>query len=300
MSEFHSPYYPPRSRWYRRAFDGTYRIRRALHLGNIHLPRLITTPTRFVLALAVPGYSFVDAGWRRVGLWMAGAWCCLALIFIVWLGYAVAGLAFGIMISLHVSSVLHALNRMTPGASIWWRLLLSVAVLIIVGQLVYASGLDLLQSRLLMPLRAGDKVVIVRPITVTAPLRRGELVACATGGTFVRGEPGGGRGIFGNVNIRGGHFLDRVLAGPGDRVEFTPTECRVNGTATARLPLMPATGVVVVPEKTWFVWPTLHTVTWQKVSSEVVGGAVLDIALVQREQVIGRPFKRWFWRKQTS
>jgi hypothetical protein len=89
-----------------------------------------------------------------------------------------------------------------------------------------------------------------------------------------------------------------LLAEPGDRVEFRPGEYAVNGSIAPSLPLMPATGSVVLSEKTWMLWPEMRRV------SAYGGGAaipeiVLQLSIISHEQFVGVPFRRWFWRQQT-
>jgi hypothetical protein len=239
--------------------------------------------------LLLPGYSFHDAGWRRIGLCFELGWLTAAAVFLVWLGHTAASVAFGLMMSMHVSSVLHFLNRISPSTSVWRRLVLSLAVLFVLGQLIYASGLRWFQNHLFMPLESNGKIFVVNPRVRPHVLHRGEWVA-------FRVERTGADGVF----IRGGFVLDRILAEPGDTVEFDSAHFRVNGVIHARLPMMPKGGRHEVPEKTWFVWPSLRTVYRNNVPEETIASTIMGMAFVKPEQVIGKPYRRWFWRKQTS
>jgi hypothetical protein len=62
---------------------------------------------------------------------------------------------------------------------------------------------------------------------------------------------------------------------------------------------MLAEGGLVLPEKTWLIWPSLRTVTRYNASEYDIGKTVLRMAQVHREQIIGKPFRHWFWREQT-
>ena len=207
----------------------------------------------------------------------------------MWLGYAAANVAFGLMMSMHVSSIIHFLNRVSPGMALLRRLVLSLAVLFVVGQLVYATGLRWFQNHLFMPLSRHEKVYVVNPRAALGELRRGDLVAIHT-------ERTGGAGVW----IREGYSLDKVLALPGDRVTFEHNQFRVNDTVEARRPMMPTEGSLTLEEKTWLVWPTLTTVARNNVGDDAIAGAVLRMAQVHREQMIGKPYRRWFWRDQTK
>ncbi len=291
MREPQSSYYPPRAGWNRPFYNMVYAAKRNLHIEKLNLPRLaiaISAP-KFLLCVLLPGFSFYKAGWRRIGQAIAFAWFAAACTFLLFIGYTMANVAFGLMMSMHVSSVVHLLNRAAPGASVVRRLGLSLAVLFVVGQLIYATGLLWLQSHLFMPLRSGDKVYVINRLRSIDTLRAGEFVA-------FHSERIGVNGVY----IREGYLLDRILAAPGDEVQFSSTEFRVNGMAASRRDLMPGSGNMVVPEKTWLVWPSLTTVTRNNVGERAVATAVLHMALVPREKIIGKPFRRWFWREQVQ
>jgi len=288
MSDHPSPYYPPRARWHRHLYQVAYAWRRQLHLDQIKLPIQTTVP-RFFTSLVLPGFAFIDGGWRRIGAALLFSWMLAGLIFFVWLGHGSANVAFGMMMSMHVSSILFLMNRAWPGMRIRDRLVLSLAVLGVVGQLVYASGLSLLQDRWFMPLKMGDKVYVIDRKALINQLRVGDLAAYQS-----EGSAGSG------VRIRGGYLLDRILASPGDQVNFGAAAFLVNGVAHPVLPLMPEKVQITVPQNTWLIWPTLHIVTRNNVTQESISRSVLDMALVPRKEIIGRPFKRWFWRTQTQ
>lgn len=291
MSDPSSQFYPPRAGWNRHFYRAVYGAKRQLHIENLNLPRLgIEIPAgRFLLCVLLPGFSFCDAGWKRIGQAAALAWLAAACVFLLFLGYVTANVAFGLMMSMHVSSVLHLLNRALPGMSVPRRLGMSLAVLFVIGQLIYAAGLSWFQSHLFMPLQSGGKVYVVNRLRSIDAVRVGDLVACDAERT-----------AFGGVYIREGYLLDRILAGPGDEVQFDPTHFRVNGVPATRRAMMPASGGVVVPEKTWLVWPSLTTVTRNNVGEDAIAKSVLHLALVSREQIIGKPFHHWFWHDQTK
>jgi len=291
MSEPPSAYYPPRAGWKRHFYRAVYAAKRQLHIEDLNLPRLgieISAP-RFLFCVLIPGFSFYHAGWKRIGQATALAWLTAACLFILLLGYNTSNVAFGLMMSMHVSSVLHLLNRALPGKNVLGRLAMSLAVLFVIGQLIYATGLNWFQNHLFMPLRSGEKVYVVNRLRSIDTLRPGDLVA-------LHSERIGLSGVY----IREGYLLDRILAGPGDDVQFEAHSFRVNGAPAARLDLMPSSGSVLVPEKTWLVWPTLDTIARNNVGEDAIAKSVLRMALVPREKIIGKPFKRWFWRDQTQ
>jgi hypothetical protein len=281
-----SSYYPPRAGRGRHFNHLGYTVRSRLHLEQLGL-KLKTSPSRFAIGLVVPGFGFLEAGWKTLGKATLLAWVVAALVFVVWLGYGISTLAFGLMMSMHVSSILYLHNRNFPGMRVLRRLLFSLAILFVVGQLVYASGLKLCHNYLFMPLRVGEKVYVVNRLRDVQSLRRGDFVAC-------HAEAAG----VGNVRIRDGYILDKIIAAPRDRVEFSQNGFSVNGVQSRSLRFMPLSGTTVLPPRTWLIWPSLETVVSVNVDPQSVSVAVLQMAMVRRDQMIGKPFKWWFWRRQ--
>ena len=283
-----SSYYPPRAGRGRHFNHLGYNVRRRLHWEQLGL-KLKTSPSHFALGLVFPGFAFLDAGWKTLGKATVLTWVVAALIFVIWLGYGISTLAFGLMMSVHVSSILYLHNRAFPGMRILRRLVLSLALLFVVGQLVYASALKLCHNYLFMPLRLGEKVYVINRLHDLQGLRRGDFVACYAEAA-----------AFGNVRIRDGYILDKVIAGPGDHLEFSQNGYAVNGIQSRSLPFMPASGATILPRQTWMIWPSLETVVNVNADPHTVSAAVLQMAMIHRGQVIGKPFKRWFWRRQVA
>ena len=113
------------------------------------------------------------------------------------------------------------------------------------------------------------------------------MVACRT------------EGLWGQVRIHDGYLLDRIIAVPGDEIAFEPDEFLVDGARYPSLRLMPTSGRLVLREKTWLIWPSLRKITRNNVSDETIAASVLQLAMVSRDQIIGKPFHYWFFRKQT-
>lgn len=292
MDERTSSYYPPRAGWSRHFYEAGYAFRRQLHLEDLKLPQFAVTVSVWecLLCLLVPGFSFTFAGWKLFGRGTLVAWFAALGVFVLWLGHAAANIAFGMMMSMHVSSIIHFLNRLAPSMTLLRRLGYSLAVLFVVGQLIYATGLRLFQRHLFMPLRWNERVYVVNPRANRGDVKRGELVAVRTKRTGAKG-----------VQIRAGFTLDRVVAQPGDFVRFNRNSFRVNETESEmREPWMPTEGSLEMDEKTWLVWPELTTINRNNIGDDAITAAVLLVAQVHREQIIGRPYRRWFWRDQTK
>jgi hypothetical protein len=279
-----SPYYPQRARWYNPLLNRWAQFRRALRLDRLRIPDPVS-PAQLLLCLAVPGWAFILLGKRMAG-WsvLAGHMVC-ALMFLAALGYAVGDFMFGLVISAHAASVVfleaHCLRK---DCRFRVRLALAAATLLAVWQLIYAPLLGLMERHWATPLREGDRVIVVSPRMEPALLKRGDWMAYRIAG-----------GGLTEVYIRAGVAFGPVLATGGDRLEFGANTFRVNGVAHQHLPFMPLEGELVVPENHWFVWPNL-AINGRHAS---VSDLMLRAAIVNPEQFVGIPFKRWFWRRQT-
>ena len=58
------------------------------------------------------------------------------------------------------------------------------------------------------------------------------------------------------------------------------------------------TGEVIVPEKNWFIWPEFAISNRGNTAEAAISTAMLRLATVSDTQFVGKPFKRWFWRRQ--
>ena len=90
------------------------------------------------------------------------------------------------------------------------------------------------------------------------------------------------------------------LYGPtaGDRVRFKAETIEVNGVASPRRAHMPTAGELVVSEKNWFIWPQFDISNRGNTAETVISAMMVRLATVSEEQFVGKPFKRWFWRRQ--
>jgi hypothetical protein len=137
-------------------------------------------------------------------------------------------------------------------------------------------------------MRIENRVIVVRKLAHAGALKRGDVIAYNLGGVYRDG-----------VNAHGGPTLGKILGLPGDRIDFSPESFAVNGIAQPRLPHMPASGGMVVPENNWFIWPNLAiTGGHGNVGEAMISDIMLQMAAVPQSDFSGKPFKRWFGRPQ--
>ena len=251
-----SEFYPPRARWYGRIFYLAGAVRRAMVLDRICLPHELKG-RELVAGGFVPGLAVWFRGPRAWGRAAMIAWALLFATFVIWLGYPVANLAFGLMISLHAIGFIYYCGPILRGWQFRPRLLFTVLVLLAIGLLIYSPVLGFVQNHLLMPLRNGDQVVIVSAQRKPVSLERGEWAAFA---------------------IENGIILGKIIGLGGDKVDST-----------------------AVPENHWLIRVQLvrqyyHHDLFMTYAGR--GEIVDQNFVVSPEKFVGKPFKRWFWRKQ--
>ena len=245
MSKPASPYYPPRAKWFSPLFQLGNAIRRRAHLDRLHLPVGISVGA-ILKSVWWPGIAFYVRGEKLVGVAVICGSVLLAGVFIVWLGYPAANIAFGLLLSAHVTGLVFLCSPWLAGARFRFRLGFTLAVLLAVG-LVYAPLRNLFQARCLMPMRTAETVVVVQCLASAHSVKRGDWIAYTLSSD---------RGVTG-VRIQAGLGLGPVLAAGGDHVRFLTNGYSINGVFQSPLRHMPKSGELVVQEKHWFVWPDL-------------------------------------------
>jgi hypothetical protein len=285
-----SPYYPPRARWYAPIFDVGARIRRRTAFDRMRWPMGVS-PGEFLGGLLVPGLGFYAQGSRLLGHAAVASCALLISVFIVWLGYPAANWAFGFLLSIHASGIIRLLEPWLAGVRLGKRVLMTFLVLFLLGSLVYLPARSAAEHHLFMPLHLNGRVVVIRSTASPRAVHRGDWIAYSLSD----------QEIAPNTYMRAGYGLGPVFGLPGDRVRFSESSFEVNGIMRARLRFMPSSGELLVVERHWFVWPDFDIVGGHGyVPENVLPGALLQMATISEDQLIGKPCKRWFWRRQLS
>ncbi len=290
MSKLASPYYPPRARWRLPFSRFGAAARRHLALRHVRSPGAVSAGSlvALVAAMLVPGLAFYLRGSRFWGkLAMAASVLCV-LAFLVWLGYPAGNLAFGLLLSIHCTSAVHFFEPQLVDGTFGKRMGASFAALVLLGGLVYLPARHLLQERCFMPITVRGQVVVVRAFASTDPIERGDWIAYSLNAELGTHQ----------VYVRSGLGLGPVLALPGDQVHFAKTAFKINSVQRARLGHMPEAGELAVPQNCWFVWPDVDIRGHGAVSENEIAKTLMGMAVIKKNQFIGKPFKRWFWRRQ--
>lgn len=264
-------------------------IRHRTALDRIRLPREISL-SGLLGSFLVPGLAVYLRGPRFLGKAALAACALLFLCFIVWLGYPFGNYAFGLMLSIHASGFVYYCSPFLLEKDFGTRIAFTIAMLIALGLFFYMPLRGTIQNHLLMPLRVNGRVIVVGKFDSARSVKRGDWIAYTLSGYLISNH--GYENSFG----RTGMGFGPVLATGGDNVEFSATAFTVNGIPHPLLPHMPASGMVTLPENHWFIWPG-YSINGQGNESQI-SSTMLQSATVAEDQFAGRPFKRWFWRKQ--
>jgi hypothetical protein len=287
-----SQYYPPRARWYSKIYYPFNALRRHLALDRLVLPTEMRC-SQLLAGLLVPGLAVWFRRPKTVGrLALAGA-SLLLLVFIAGLGYPVGNLAFGLLISLHVSGVVFYCEPMLAREPFQQRIGLTVLIMLLVGLGLYLPARNWAQAHLFMPLRLHNRVIVMQPSTAFQRVHRGDWVAYEMEENS-SGDPHNG----GAVRVAGGMGFGPVLALPGDEVTFSTSSFAVNGVSQPLWPHMPTSGGFTVVENRWFIWPDFGISGHGNVGEANLSGAMMNFANVNVNQYRGHPFHSWFGRKQ--
>jgi hypothetical protein len=219
---------------------------------------------------------------------LLAAWSLLLLVFMIGLGYRTGNLAFGLMLSIHVTSLGVLFQPYFATSRLRVRFLFGICSLVFLALMLYMPARNFIQEHFFMPLRLNGEVIVVGKLDAGTAVRRGDWIAYNMESQELAQQ----------VYSRSGYGLGPVLAVGGDRVSFTPNACEINGIAQPRRGHMPTSGTLVVPEKHWFVWPDVDMTGHGNVPEERISDSMQRMALISTDQFRGRALKRWFWRRQ--
>jgi hypothetical protein len=243
----------------------------------------------------VPGLAIYLRKPDRSGKAALVVCAALLLIFIVFLGFPYANIAFTVLLSIHVLGLVAYCKPLFAGLQWPSRLMAGLLLTVAAIVAVYLPLQNLLEHRLFVPLRMHGHVVVVRCLGSPGVIHTGDWMAFRVSRDRSFYNNGAGHGV---IVVANGVNLAAVLALPGDHVEFTSKSFSVNGLAQPRRPNMPVSGEWTVPEKCWFIWPELGIEGHGIVPQTYLTEAAMEIATVHQNQWVGIALKHWFGRRQ--
>lgn len=301
MPKFASSYYPPRAhdRWVPaslgRALDRAgVRLRRCSQRFPVRVSPSSVPLEQWTLALVLPGYAYALLGRRTLAWGMVLTWVTALLLYLVFLGNPwLTGWALGALASAHVSGLGFLVLRdreQDPdgrGLSLAERLGIPLGFWVGYLMLLYWPAGQWFQQHLALPVQLNEQTYVFNATSSPRSLTRGEIVAYRLD-----------RGWAGVVQVQRGYTMGAILGLPGDRIEFGENEVRVNGRVQPRAPEMPRSGELIVEPNTRFIWPVLSERVIN-IDRAQVNHAYLQLASVPEQNLVGRPFRHWFFRRQT-
>ena len=285
MKRPNMPYYPPRAGPLSRLWYGWNRLIHACGLGRFRAPELLGRKGG-LLSILCPGYIFIRLGFQKAGSAIFLGYLLSAAIFFVAMGHPLAGYAFGLMISVHATSILQLITFWAGQINLFMRIGIALILLLVLAIVIYRPVSDLITDYVATPLRTDEGIVVVNPRFSADDFGRGDVIA-------YRIDPVNGPGY----RIRGGAGIAPVLAIAGDKVRFLPDRYEVNGVSREPLPGMPESSEVEITPGHWLIWPELEIAS-QGGNNMDMSSVILLTAIVSHEQLIGRVYRHWFGRDQ--
>ncbi len=286
-----SPYAPPRAGRGGGLWRAWFAFRRRSRIGEIpispafHIVRSFFVTASTLGAVLIPSFGFYllpNPLWRRIG--PAVFWVALFFALTEY-GRPLGSASFGLAAAAHGIAAAACSDLRS---NVYLRYALRVLRRVLVA-LAAAIFLTLVAHRVIAPhaILVGGKEapLLIDPSSAKIPARVGELVAYRLGGRHGRG-----------IGVYEGTYFGRVLAvGPDHEIAFESDRVLIDGVPQKPLHGMPAQGLVRTENTQLFVWP--EGTHFRNLDRATVPP---DIGLVPHSALVGRPYKRWFWHKQTT
>lgn len=245
--------HPPRARRWRKRVDelmpgtGFRRGWRAFagQFGGDPSDVLGASPWSLLWRSVVPGWAHFYLGQKVRGRVFLGLFLFFLACGLLQFGTLLGNVLLGLAMSVHASAVLDILQQEQRGDRLG-RVVRAVLVLAVLFLLFYlpivtavgsVAGPRLIE-RDMGPLREGDVLLCNYWAYWRLPPSPGDVVLYQSAGALVTGRTPGGANQ--QIRIDRGERIDRVIAGPGDRVRCRKGVLLVNGTRSEWQPLNPA------------------------------------------------------------
>jgi hypothetical protein len=299
--------YPPRaSAWTKPWRRATWRLRWAMgRAAQTTVRRLLDRDFVYdgpagpvVRRCVVPGWPQFYQGQRVRGCWFLGIFTAFVLVAIATLGTEEGAIWLGLAVAAHLSSALDVLLTATRGSDarwlhIAWRLLTLGAVTYLpLGLMVHFFFSPRQITRPIANFSVGDGVLVNSAVYYLRAPNLGDVVLY----NLARIQVPGPFGTHTQYVIQGPQ-IDRIVAGPGQRVRIDDGVLFVDEKPAVNLPLnrnaMPKALATVVPPDHYFIVPSSISMT----GMELQDRHWLLIGQVPRERIVGLVYARyWPWR----
>jgi hypothetical protein len=293
--DVHPPRASSRQRRLRRVTDG---VAASLARANSMTDRLAKAVTsrcdvpeipesQLLLRMVVPGWPQIYCGHVRRGKFFLYLYLALLFSGALLFGTGIGSVLLGLAVSCHVSSVLDVI--LLQQRSVWQRIAacvvasLGVALLVYLpaGYLLGRAATPVVFAQEATPLHTGDVLLVTQMFTP----KIGDVVVYDIPTTSINGLTINNRAA--RIQIEGSR-IDRIIAGPGQRVEFKNGHLTVDGKSSKVLPLNPRRYghdfVRTVPPGSWLIVPS---------TDPVMDAQAMELNLIVRQDhVLGQVLMR--------
>lgn len=204
-----------------------------------------------------PGWAQRYLGFRVRGWCYSASWLFCMSASLLLIGSYLGAMLFGLAVMIHTMSCVELLmSRIEGGLRHWLESTGLATLILIVGYLLLLNTTYTYLQ--VLPLRA-----------VAAPFATGDVLIASRGDTARVGDivvyelPRAEVGTPGRLEVWRGQRVDRILAGPGQKVSLKNGELLIDGAAPQIPPLNPVhfsgTVDVVIGPRQWFILPSTDT-----------------------------------------
>lgn len=253
------------------------------------LPNVDVTPPKgtaaFLIGLVAPGLGLLKLGLRPAAWTIFGIYLLAWTVYLAVLGFNGSSLALSAIMIIHGLCLVYVVRRNSLGTDLRARVFESVGILACL--IVVYTALASVVEYFLEPVRYQNKIYVAHRVSSNARFQRGDWIVYHVNAFS---QPG--------YRINAGISLGKIWAVPGDVVEITPDDLRINGQSLPRNLDMPDTANFTIPKGHYFVWADFairsHGIQQQMTIAEMR----LRQGQVFCEDVQGKIFRHWFFRKQ--
>ncbi|HZZ41761.1 MAG TPA: hypothetical protein VFE58_02390 [Tepidisphaeraceae bacterium] len=264
---------------------------RATSALNIRLSD--STPAFPLLArIFIPGWPQLFAGSRILGRFFLFTWVSLLSLWLLFFyGTTIGSMLLGLAFSTHSSSVADATNRILEPVSMRRRMFYSICTSALLFGLLYLPASRILfryaepvvLQLTLPPFQPGDVVLINHSAFARQLPQPGQVVLFTPPDYRI-----GGTGH--NYTLYTGPRIDRILAGPRDKVRWSHHTLFLNGVPTLFTPLnptvLPPSFECTVPAGVYFIVPSATPILARNTDS----ATLLGMSYIALENINGTAY----------
>jgi hypothetical protein len=248
--------------------------------------------------LVVPGWSHYHIGLPLRGRWFLWGFLGLLIPGLLFLGTGWGSILIGLAFSVHSAAVLDIFNQSAPAESAGQQILKSIGVSILLFVLLYmpiGRLIALLAEPQVIqistpPLQEGDVLLISHLAYRRSGPTPGDVVLYQSVSYRYQTANPSGHGIINYIYE--GPRIDRIIAGPGEQVQWNAGWLTINGRLSPLRPLnprmLPERLEIKVPADCYLIFAT----TTPNFGPAADAGAWQALSCVRRENIRGRVYLR--------